>query len=413
MDDNSFGNSEKLIANFLSGQPQLKSIIKFYYKTMLYHMCWQKEIQRSMGKVHRISSMKGSFFGYYDSCPESMDGRYVAFQYTNDSWKYKPSKGGLALNICVIEADSGRIVTDLKNIRCGNWQQGLRLTWLSNSELAYNDSRSGRLCSVIYDVLNQEEINVSNYPHQEFVTPTSYLSIDYRLLNSLDPSYGYGVHLRVSNPYGLVLVDKGVAEEICSIERISELLGGNEHLNRIMSESNEHWINHVMISPDKRSLIFIHRFLTSSRRVDRLIHYSLETGNLKVLVDEGMVSHCYWIDETNIVGFLKLDNTIGFWKINIASNEAKQLKHLGINDGHPSVSSNRLIYDSYPDKCGMQSLILADLVSEKTTIGLFLSKPKWRDEYRCDLHPRWSRNGESIYFDSTHEGFRALYKLEL
>ena len=34
-------------------------------------------------------------------------------------------------------------------------------------------------------------------------------------------------------------------------------------------------------------------------------------------------------------------------------------------------------------------------------------------DVRCDLHPRWNRKGNAITFDSTHEGFRGIYRVEL
>jgi len=34
-------------------------------------------------------------------------------------------------------------------------------------------------------------------------------------------------------------------------------------------------------------------------------------------------------------------------------------------------------------------------------------------DIRSDLHNRWSRNGSLVSFDSTHEGFRGLYIINL
>ena len=36
-----------------------------------------------------------------------------------------------------------------------------------------------------------------------------------------------------------------------------------------------------------------------------------------------------------------------------------------------------------------------------------------RSGFHCDLHPRWSNNGEVVYFDSIHEGTRQIYSVDV
>ena len=46
-------------------------------------------------------------------------------------------------------------------------------------------------------------------------------------------------------------------------------------------------------------------------------------------------------------------------------------------------------------------------------IGRFYVVPKITGEIRCDLHPRWSRDGRQICFDSVHEGTRQIYVMDV
>ena len=47
--------------------------------------------------------------------------------------------------------------------------------------------------------------------------------------------------------------------------------------------------------------------------------------------------------------------------------------------------------------------------SERFDIGRFFSPPEITGEIRSDLHPRWSRDGEKVCFDSAHEGTRQMH----
>ena len=83
-------------------------------------------------------------------------------------------------------------------------------------------------------------------------------------------------------------------------------------------------------------------------------------------------------------------------------------------NGHPSFSPNGkwLLNDSYPDRYGEQTLEVYR-VDDGARLGLgrFGICPSLRGEIRCDLHPRWSPDGNWVFFDSTHEGRRAVYRL--
>ena len=66
------------------------------------------------------------------------------------------------------------------------------------------------------------------------------------------------------------------------------------------------------------------------------------------------------------------------------------------------------------DADGMQSLAITDLNTMKTkSLGKYVSMFKTQCDIRCDLHPRWNVDCSAVSFDSTHEGYRGIYVVDL
>jgi len=85
-------------------------------------------------------------------------------------------------------------------------------------------------------------------------------------------------------------------------------------------------------------------------------------------------------------------------------------------DGHCSYSPDRnwLLYDSYPDKDRMRHLYVYNIRKRHAvTLGSYHAPSASIADIRCDLHPRWSRSGRLISFDSWHEGQRHVYCMDL
>jgi hypothetical protein len=77
-----------------------------------------------------------------------------------------------------------------------------------------------------------------------------------------------------------------------------------------------------------------------------------------------------------------------------------------------------VLYDSYSSvKKPYRKLQVYDLQAQRgIDLGHFFSDPKLHDgntDVRCDLHPRWTADGRKIMFDSTHEGFRGIYSIDV
>ena len=89
-------------------------------------------------------------------------------------------------------------------------------------------------------------------------------------------------------------------------------------------------------------------------------------------------------------------------------------------DGHGTFSPNKkwMITDTYPSK-GLyeQKLYLMDMRTEAVLpLGRFLHLPVFRENGKgaaCDLHPRWSPEGDMIGFNSVTTGERQAYVVRL
>jgi len=183
-------------------------------------------------------------------------------------------------------------------------------------------------------------------------------------------------------------------------------------------ENAHHWFNHIMISPDGKKFIFLHRWIQRGRKYDSLIVSNLDGTNIKVLSDDDMVSHSCWYGNEYIVSYLR-DKKYGdkYYSVNINSGEKKIIGGGKIDqygDGHPSIINNKLIFDTYPNKSRMQQLYSYDInTDELNLIGEFYTPLKFHGETRCDLHPKYSYDGNSVFIDSTHSGIRKLYEINL
>jgi hypothetical protein len=85
-------------------------------------------------------------------------------------------------------------------------------------------------------------------------------------------------------------------------------------------------------------------------------------------------------------------------------------------DGHCSFTQDGawLLTDTGPDAEDLRTLLLWNMVEGCTVIlGRYRSPPPYRDEIRCDLHPRWSRDEREVCFDSIHEGTRQVYVMDV
>ena len=122
-------------------------------------------------------------------------------------------------------------------------------------------------------------------------------------------------------------------------------------------------------------------------------------------------------NDEEIIAFIR-KNGIGDGYF-LLKDKSKEYIHLWSNikdDGHPSycpTDNSLVITDSYPNRARVAVIKLLydnDLEGRYMKVIARVFAPfKYDNETRCDLHPRWSRDGKFICFDGAFEGFRRLY----
>lgn len=411
-----FNPVERYLAKILSNLPGVKKNLKKSYQVINYLIYKKKYSFKSDYLIKRISySNQESFFGYYDKSPLNENGKNLIFHSSGSLSTEKQPSALYPVDIILYDTETENYSIIDKSYSY-NWQQGARLQWLDPDRFIYNVYENGEYKSKIYNILTGVVEKHIDYPVYDCYRDIFALTLNFDRLTKLNSDYGYvnkkNVEVELNNfNDGIFYVDLHTNKQnlLISIQDVIAI-----HQKKSM-ENAKHKFNHIMIVPDGNSFIFIHRWYPENgRRLDSLILYNIKTKQLRVLADDEMVSHCCWYDD-KIIGFLR-DKTLGdnYYIIDPENGDKQILSKevSGFGDGHPSVFNNTILFDTYPDKARMKHLFVYDIKKQETKkIGEFLESLKYYAKTRCDLHPRWSNDGNTIFFDSVHDGKRNLYLL--
>ena len=87
-----FSNREKMIAGVLSKTPLIKSLLKRIYQLVNLIFYKKTYLFKTNYLVEEVdNTLDSSFFGYYDKCPENLNGDKLIFYRTDFNTKKLPS----------------------------------------------------------------------------------------------------------------------------------------------------------------------------------------------------------------------------------------------------------------------------------------------------------------------------------
>lgn len=401
----------------LNKYPTIKKVIKRVYQLGMYAV---SPNIKSEGAIVRMSPDEQAefFFGYYDKCPWDITGRYMLCMKAKDTWS--DAAPLVAIELLLIDTENGNSVRKIGESCSWNVQQGCMLQWLGpdfDKHIIYNDFRKGHFCSVILNVDSGKERVIDSPVYSVSADGTTALSLDFARLHRLRKGYGYG-NLD-ENTKDEKLPNTTCVWKIDLVSgKITSLLGYRDFSSfesRKEMEGAEHKVNHLMISPNGKRFMVLHRWFNGHRKYSRLVTCNIDGSDMYNLSDDDMVSHCYWKNDEEIIAFEnKYGSGPGYY---LMKDKTKEYKHLWKElcvDGHPSYSPDGklLVTDSYPDRARMASVrIMRDDRIE--VVARVFAPFHYDNDTRCDLHPRWSRDGKKICFDAAFEGHRGLYVINI
>lgn len=411
---------EQRINQQLNKYPGIKKGIKRVYQRAMYAI--SPKI-KSEGDIERISPDDPKheyFFGYYDKSPEDATGRYVLCLKAENTWSdVAPASPAqiLLIDTSKSETDPTR-VKEIAVTHTWNVQQGCMMQWLGpdfDRKIIYNDFRDGRYVSVVLDVFSGAE-RVLAMPVYSVAADGSFaLTLDFSRLHRLRPGYGYSNLPEETRdqkiPDSTAIWKLDIASN--SVTPVLSYTAFSTFEPRKEMAGAEHKVNHIMLSPSGKRFMVLHRWFDGQRKYTRLVTAKVDGTEMYNLSDDDMVSHCYWKNDEEIIAFEnKKSQGAGYYLMKDKTPEFTRLWPEMTADGHPSYSpdGSLVVTDTYPNRIRNATLrvMRGNRVND---IARVFAPFKYDNDTRCDLHPRWSRNGEYVYFDSVFEGHRGLYRI--
>lgn len=407
---------ELKVHQLLTKYPNMRHSIYGIYQKLWYLISPKFKYEGDISKVSPEDD-KEYFFGYYDKSPWDSSGRYLICLRVKDTKKSVAPKEPADIMLIDTNDYSHKAIAQSNS---WNVQQGCMLQWMGpdyDKKIIYNDFRNGKYCSVILDITTLEETVQSMPVYSVSTDGKTALTLDFSRLHRLRPGYGYSnkEDSTLGNPcpettcIWRVNLDKGTNEAVLNY---TDLFNFEQRPDMVGAE---HKVNHIMINPSGDRFMVLHRWLKDDIKYTRLLTCNLDGSDLFNLSDDNFTSHCTWKNDQQILSYLNKESKgKGYYILEDKTNNYKRLWDELLMDGHPSYSpdNKEVITDTYPNRRRIQTLYHIKR-GEVKILAKFFSPFKYSGNFRCDLHPRWSRDGEKVSIDATYEGVRRMYIINL
>lgn len=416
-----FADIEAAGKKVLEQFPAARHIAKRVYQ--MVSVAANRDKVKAEGDIIRVSPDDGYeyFYGYYDKSPWDATDRYILCVRVQQAYKsVAPKEPG---KVCLIDTADDNKLIEIGITHSWNVQQSCMAQWMGpdfKNRIIYNDYRDDKYCSVIFNVGKMIEEKVFPLPVYDVARDGSFaLSLDFNRLHRMRPGYGYSNQPDKTK--------KVLCPDQCCIWKLDINTGEIRKLFKytdflkfepdVTMKGAEHKVNHLMISPNGKRFMVLHRWFDKGRKHTRLITVNVDKTEMYNLSDDIFVSHCFWKNDEEILSFLRKKETGDHYYLMKDKTQVYRMLWPELKtDGHCSYSPDgeSIITDTYPNRKRIASVYLCNEKDNRSKrIARVFSPFKYDNECRCDLHPRWNREGDKICIDSVHEGKRGLYVINV
>jgi hypothetical protein len=366
------------------------------------------------------------WFGYYDKFQFSPDNRFVLANQT--TFEHRSPTPDDVIKVGMVDLQDGDKWIELGQSRAWNWQQGCMLQWVPGSEntVMWNDREDGQFVCHLLDTKTGKKRTL---PHPVYnLSPDGQWGIapDFRRLNDTRPGYGYAgipdpnAGKRITNDAGIwkINMETGDSRLIIPFAQAAAFPYEPGYSNNA-----KHWFNHLLFSPDGSRFIFLHRWRGDTEGkgfTTRLFTANADGTDLYVLDPLGKTSHFVWRDPQTVFAWaFHPSHGERFYHFKDKTREVEvvgkdKMPINGHNTYLPNHNNEWVLNDCYPDKQRHQHPYLYHIPTDRRVpLGHFYSPAFYTGEWRCDNHPRSSRDGKKVCIDSPHNHGRQMYLIDV
>lgn len=414
---------ERIVYDAVKSKPWLKLLIRNAYQGFFDLLPTPNEFL-----IAPLSLKEGYFYGFHDLVPFSDDDSKVLANKL--FFDLRMPKKDDSIDVGFFDFRDGKLGEFHKVGESNSWNyhKGCRLQWLDEIRVIYNTALSGNMTSIIA-CTESRSVKRINYPIDSVSRCGRYAtSYSYERLEKYMPGYGYAHHdddsyLDEKTPKntGLFLVDLTSGDRTLLVS-LAELSSNSDYEQN--SVDSYHYVTHSLFSPDGKYISFFHRWVghDTRKRFTRLVIFDVEANVYSVAPTGYMVSHYVWNEQNEIIAYCNFNNVDSHVIISVPDfSNSYRVAYPALNsDGHQSfIKNNEFITDTYADKRRMARLFRVN-TSDNTIqlLASIFSPGKYQTKVphkhiACDLHPRVSKSGKYLCFDTVKTGRRSLAVLPI